>query len=122
MADRGLKPAELVRAAAIARRYFFEDVPKTEIAKEFGISRFKVSRLLDRSRESGLVQIEIRLPAQINADLSDRLRRAFGLHHAIVVTTPDTPEELQRQHLGEMAAQLLVDRGLAHAPASTSSA
>jgi hypothetical protein len=65
--------------------------------------------VLDRARETGLVRIEIGLPAAIDAELSDRLRRAFGLHYAIVITAPNEPDELLRTHLGEMAASLLTE-------------
>jgi DNA-binding transcriptional regulator LsrR (DeoR family) len=106
MASR-LKPLELVRAAVIARRYFIEGRSKTEIAEEFGLSRFKVARSLDQARASGLVRIEIGLPAELDAELSDRLRAAYGLHHALVVTTSDEPEAELRTHLGEVAAGLL---------------
>lgn len=107
MAARGLKPVQLVQAAAVARRYFLQDRSKMEIAAEFGISRFKVSRILDRARASGLVRITIDLPASIDAELSDRLRAAYSLRHAIVVTTPHEPEQVLRAHLGEIAADLL---------------
>jgi len=107
MAALGQKPVQLVEAAAIARRYFLQDRSKMEIAQEFGISRFKVSRILDRARAPGLVRITIDLPASIDAELSDRLRAAYSLRHAIVVTTPHEPEEVLRAHLGEIAADLL---------------
>jgi len=77
------------------------------IADEFGLSRFKIVRSLDQARESGLVRIEIGLPAELDAELSDRLRAAYGLHHALVVTTSDEPEAGLRAHLGEVAAGLL---------------
>ncbi len=107
MAAPDFKPLEAVQAAAIARRYYLEDRSKKEIAEEFGISRFRVARTLARARETGLVHIEIRLPAALEPDLSDRLRRAFGLHHAIVVITADESPALQRDHLGAIAASLL---------------
>ncbi len=107
MGVSGLKPLQLVEAAAIARRYFLEDRSKKEIAEEFGISRFKVSRILDRARANGLVRIEIDLPASIDGELSDRLRAAYSLRHAIVVNTPHEPEKVLRAHLGEIAADLL---------------
>jgi DNA-binding transcriptional regulator LsrR (DeoR family) len=107
MAVRGLKPVQLVEAAAIARRYFLQDRSKMEIAEEFGISRFKVSRILDRARATGLVRITIDLPAAIDAELSDRLRAAYSLRHAIVVTSPAEPEHVLRANLGEIAADLL---------------
>lgn len=103
----GLAPAELVRAASIARRFFIDGRSKSEIAAEFGVSRFKVARILDDAREAGIVRIEIRLPAALDAPLADRLREAFGLHHAIVVNTPEQPEVQMRQQLANAAAALL---------------
>src|ERR1700730_8142908 len=109
MAAPDFKPIEAVQAAAIARRYYLEDRSKKDIAEEFGISRFRVARSLVRARETGLVTIEIRLPSAIEPDLSDRLRRAFGLHHAIVVITPEVSAALHRVHLGEIGASLLTE-------------
>jgi DNA-binding transcriptional regulator LsrR (DeoR family) len=102
-----LKPSELVQIAAVARRYYIDGKAKTEIASEFGISRFRVARILERARDSGLVHVDIVLPAPIDADLSERLRTAFSLHHAIAVSTPDEPEESLRSRLGEVGASLL---------------
>ena len=93
----------------VFRRYFLDDRSKKDIAEEFGLSRFRVARILDRARETGLVHIEIRLPAAVDPDLSDRLRRAFGLHHAIVVITPEESAALHRDHLGEIGARLLTE-------------
>lgn len=104
-----LRPAELVRAAAIARRYYVEGASKIDIADEFGISRFKVARVLDEARSAGLVRIDITVPPEIDAELSDRLRVAFGLREAIVATTVDDSEEWLRRHLGEVAADYLTE-------------
>jgi len=104
---RGLKPRELVQLATIARRYYLEDQDKKKIGEELGISRYKVSRILDRARALGIVQIDIKIPTSIDGSLSQRLAAAYGLRSAIVVVTPGEPEELLRAHLGEMAAQLL---------------
>jgi DNA-binding transcriptional regulator LsrR (DeoR family) len=106
MATR-LKPVELVRAGTIARRYFVEGHSKVRIGEEFGLTRFKVARSLEEARRSGLVRIEIGLPAELDAELSERLRDRFGLRHALVITTPAEPEEALRAHLGEVAAGLL---------------
>jgi DNA-binding transcriptional regulator LsrR (DeoR family) len=105
--DNPLKPEELLQVAALARRYYLEGKSKSDLAEEFKISRFRVARLLDRARESGLVRIEIVLPAHIDAELSARLREAYALRHAIAVDTPDEPEESLRAHLGEVSAGLL---------------
>src|SRR6266487_6220905 len=103
----GLAPAELVRAASIARRFFIDGRSKSEIAGEFGLSRFKVARILDDARAAGIVRIEIRLPASLDASLAQGLHEAFGLRHAIVVGTPVEPEAQMRRQLAHAAAALL---------------
>jgi DNA-binding transcriptional regulator LsrR (DeoR family) len=100
-------PAQLVLMASLARRYFLEGRSKIEIAEEFRLSRFKVARLLDASRELGVVHIEIRQQGEIDLDLSARLRERFGLEHAVVVDFPDDDPAALRTHLGRAAAGLL---------------
>src|SRR6266702_6629073 len=102
-----LAPAELVRAASIARRFFIDGRSKSEIADEFGLSRFKVARILDSARAAGIVRIEIRLPAGLDASLAHGLQQVFGLRHAIVVDTPEEPEAQMRHQLAHAAAALL---------------
>jgi hypothetical protein len=43
----------------VARRYYLQEQSKVDIAALLGISRFKVARLLDEARSTGLVRIEI---------------------------------------------------------------
>jgi len=66
-------PAASVLAATVARRYYLEGASKSEIAQELGLSRFKVARVLDHARSSGLVRIELHYEGEINLDLSVRL-------------------------------------------------
>ncbi|WP_285761683.1 sugar-binding transcriptional regulator [Nocardiopsis ansamitocini] len=96
----------MIQVSTIARRFYLDGRSKVEIADEFGLSRFKVARALDIARESGIVRISIQLPAQIDADLSDRVRAAYGLDRAIVVAGSDDPAQTHRQ-LGSVAADLL---------------
>ncbi len=99
-------PAELVRLAAIARRFYLEGRSKVEIAEEFGLSRFKVARDLDAARSYGIVHIDIRLPERLDAERSELLRERFGLRRAIVVDTLDDHLDTRRA-LGSVAARLL---------------
>lgn len=105
--DRVAGPASLVLTAAVARRYFIDGKSRVEIANEFGMSRFKVARLLTLARSMGLVRIEIGYPGVVDVDLSARLQDAYGLRHAIVVDTPDDDAVSLREHLGRAAAELL---------------
>ena len=103
------RPAQLILIASVARRYYLEGRSKVEIAEELGLSRFKVARLLETARASGLVHIEIADPDMIDVDLSGRLQDAYGLQHAVVVDTPDDSPTTLRELLGNAAAELLTE-------------
>jgi DNA-binding transcriptional regulator LsrR (DeoR family) len=109
MVDAQAGPAQVVLTASIARRYYLEGRSKSDIAGEFGLSRFKVARLLESALDSGLVRIEIRSEGGIDVDLSTRLQDRFGLQHSVVVDTPDDDAESLRGRLGREAARLLVE-------------
>lgn len=102
-------PAELVQAAAMARRFYLEGKSKIQIAEEFGVSRFKVARVLETALERDLIRIEIRVPAELDAERSDALRARYGLRHAVVVESPAEAETdtADPENLGEVAADLL---------------
>ncbi|REK86630.1 transcriptional regulator [Streptomyces inhibens] len=105
-------PEYLVQTAAMARRFYLEGKSKMEIAEEFGISRFKVARTLESALRDGLIRLEIRLPAELDAGLSDALRTRYGLRHAIVIDSrhavPDDSVQATRR-LGAVAADLLAE-------------
>ena len=104
------RPAEVVLAARVARHFYLEGVSKVDIADRLGISRFRVARLLDSARETGMVRIEIGLPGgALDAGLSAELCSAFGLKHAFVYNFPDSDEVALRRRMGEVAGQALMD-------------
>ena len=103
------RPSEVVLAARVARQFYLEGISKVDIADRLGISRFRVARLLDSARESGLVRIEIGLPGgHLDAGLSAELCSVFGLRHAFVFNFPEGESPL-RQRLGEAAGEALMD-------------
>src|SRR6201988_5521959 len=96
------RPSEVVLTARVARQFYLEGVSKVEIADQLGISRFRVARLLDSARESGMVRIEIGLPGgNLDAGLSAELCSAFVVKHAFVFNFPDDEPALLRHRLGE---------------------
>jgi DNA-binding transcriptional regulator LsrR (DeoR family) len=96
-----------VLAATVARRFYLEGASKSDIAAELGVSRFKVARMLDWARETGLVRIELDTRGEIDLDLSVRLRAAHGLRHCVVIDAPEDDEALLRTALGRATAELL---------------
>jgi DNA-binding transcriptional regulator LsrR (DeoR family) len=90
--------------AALARRFYLDDVPKTELAAEFAMSRFRVARLLQQARELGLVTITINDMADELGALSERLRHHLALEECVVVTAGATEAD-NRQRLARAAAR-----------------
>jgi DNA-binding transcriptional regulator LsrR (DeoR family) len=98
-----------VLAATVARRYYFDGASKSEIGTELGLSRFKIARVLDEARRSGLVRIELHYEGEIELDLSVRLARHLGLRRCLVVDTPEEDATQLRSALGRVAAGLLAE-------------
>ncbi len=89
--------------ARIAHRSYVDRRTQAEIAAEFGLSRPKVQRLLDRARSTGVVEIHIEVPKGLDLDLEARLVATFGLSQAIVA--PGSPDpEVQRAAVARRAA------------------
>ncbi|GAA2784902.1 sugar-binding transcriptional regulator [Saccharopolyspora taberi] len=103
--------AETLTTATVARRFYVQGRSKLEIAEEFGISRFKVARILTAARESGLVRIEFDLPAPIDLPLSDDVRAAYGLRRVLVLNRAHSRSDKhgQRKRIGQLAADLLTE-------------
>jgi DNA-binding transcriptional regulator LsrR (DeoR family) len=100
-------PAQLMLMSRVARSYYLDGRSKSDIAAELNISRFRVARLLEASRKTGLVRIVIEHEGSIDTDLSMLLQSTFDLAHAVVIDTPDDDDVALRGHLGEAAADLL---------------
>jgi DNA-binding transcriptional regulator LsrR (DeoR family) len=107
--ERTAGPSALVLTATVARRYYLEGASKSDIAAELGVSRFKVARMLERARATGLVRIELDTRGEIDLDLSMRLRSGHGLRHCVVIDAPEDDEALLRGALGRAAAELLTE-------------
>lgn len=103
-ADLAREEHELL--ARIAHRWYLDDRTQTEIANEFGLSRPKVQRLLEKARATGVVQIRIDGPVGVDLDLEARLIAHFGLADAIVSRSDGDPE-VQRAGVARGAAGYL---------------
>ncbi len=101
-----LNPQEHELLARIAHRSYVDNLTQEEIGREFGLSRSKVQRLLDRARATGVVEFHIAAPAWLNLELEARLRAAFGLGDAIVSPARADPQS-QREAVARSAADYL---------------
>ncbi|GAA4540984.1 sugar-binding transcriptional regulator [Amycolatopsis samaneae] len=97
--------------AGVAHRFYVRGQSKLEIADELGVSRFKIARMLDKARETGLVRIEFRLPVPVDVTLSEEIRAAYRLDRVLVLerAPANEPREVVRRKIGALAARLLED-------------
>jgi DNA-binding transcriptional regulator LsrR (DeoR family) len=92
--------------AEISRAYYFESKSKVDIAREYGLSRFHVARLLDEARELGVVRIDIGVPDDAGGIDVPALKERLGLRKLVIV--PSGTDDMQaREHLARAAAQEL---------------
>ena len=93
----------------IAQAYYVDGLTQKQIANRFGLSRPKVSRLLQKGRENGIINITLLPPPNGLADLEHELEQRFGLQEAVVVPVSDsTHHPTVVRELGPTAAECLI--------------
>lgn len=95
--------------ARIAHRWYLDGRTQGAIAEEFGLSRPKVQRLLERARSAGVVEIHVEPPPGIALDLEGLLLEAFPLTEAIVSSHRGDPDAV-RAGVARSAARFLERR------------
>ncbi len=91
----------------IAKAYYEDGLTQDQIGKRFGLSRIKISRLLQQARQSRVVQITITPPTDSFGDLERELEAAFGLDEVIVVSNASGMQSDVVPRLGAAAANYL---------------
>ena len=71
----------------MADLYYNQGKTQVEIAEYFGISRFKVAKLIQDARNEQIVEIKINYSNERNASLEKELKNAYSLAAALVVNT-----------------------------------
>lgn len=99
--------ADLALACEIAKLYYYEDLTQDQIGEVLGLSRQKVSRLLRRAREEGIVQIRVLEVEEDTKTLEDRLRECFGLQDVRVASTFTRDANLIVKRIAQVAASYL---------------
>ena len=95
--------------ARIAHRYYADGLTQEAVGHEFGLSRPKVQRLLDRARATNVVDIHISTPPWLHMDIEQELRDRYHLVDAIVA--PRRPDPVaQREEVARAAARFLERR------------
>lgn len=107
--DRVLGERErLERLAHVAQRYYIEDWKQSDIAKEMGVSRPLVSRMLTEARALGVVEISIRKPEEKGVVALSRLHELYRLEGGRL--SPDGPDDHQTNQQLCMETMILLEQ------------
>ena len=89
--------------------YYKEEKTQDEISKLWGLSRFKISRILKEARRRGLVTITIHDPGVQLAEVESDLAKKSSLQQTIVVKVNEFSGESMLDQVGKAAANYLRD-------------
>lgn len=101
--DAAADSEELV--AQVAWYYYNDGLRQGDIANRLGLSRIKVSRLLDRGRQTGLIEVQINSRYEGSLRLQDQLIKRFNLNEAHVI--PAFEEAPPDTRIGQAASKFL---------------
>jgi len=96
--------------AQVASWYYEEGLDQETIAQRIGRSRSMVSRLLEKARQAGLVEVNVHYPLRTEPALEQELCSTFGLAEALVLAQPPADYRLLLRRLGELGARALEAR------------
>ncbi|WP_192872822.1 sugar-binding domain-containing protein, partial [Pseudomonas congelans] len=90
----------------VAMLYYLENVTQEAIAKRFDLSRAKVSRLLKRARDEGIVEVRVLQHPAMNNELELALVERFQLDRALIAVDHSDPDT-QRSAVASLVANYL---------------
>ena len=99
---------EVEQITRAAWHYYNDGLTQNQIADMLGVSRIKVSRLLEKGRQTGLIELRINSPYAGCLTLQKELISAFGLVDSRVV--PDASDLAVVPRIGRAAASFLVQK------------
>lgn len=89
----------------VAKLFYDLEMNQSDIARETGLTRWQVSRLLREARECGVVRIEIIARSTRLPHLEAELQRRYGLREALVVA--DSEQDSALNSVTQVAARYL---------------
>jgi DNA-binding transcriptional regulator LsrR (DeoR family) len=98
-----------LETALVAHRYYLENLSKSDIAHQLGISRFKVARLLDEAKAAGIVRIEVELPEELDLELGAHIQKQCGARLVLVLKDGDGSVDTVARGMAHVGAEYLMN-------------
>ena len=80
-----MKNDKIIKIIRVAKKYYESHMDQKIIAQEEGISVSTVSRMLKKAEEMGYIKITVEYPVLSNEELSDSLKKRYGLKKVFLV-------------------------------------
>lgn len=93
--------------AKIATLYYFEGWTQAKIAKKYNVSRPVISKVLQKAKDNGIIEIYIKDENIHNIELERKLEKKFNLKEAIVVSTQNVSKEMINKTVGVASASYI---------------
>lgn len=84
--------------------HFEKGLSQQQIAAILGLSKMTVSRMLQKAKESRIIQITIQLPFQLDEILAEQIETRYGLEKAIVVKNAEHQDQNISELIGRVCA------------------
>ena len=105
LADSGDVSSDVI--VEIASLYHYQNVTQEELSRRFSLSRAKISRLLKRAREEGVVEIRVHQHPGVSSELEAEFVARFGIDR-LLVSLDQRDTEAQRMAVAGLVASHLV--------------
>ncbi len=89
--------------------YYFENMTQQQIADVLGVSRLRVIKLLEKARETGIIQFKLRQDGVDRIQLEKTLMERYGLKDVFVVPAMPGRTEIN-ENIAKAAAMYVRDR------------
>jgi DNA-binding transcriptional regulator LsrR (DeoR family) len=91
----------------VATLYYVEGWTQEQIAKKMGVSRPVISKLLQKAKDLGIVEVYIKDQSIHTVKLEQKMETLFQLDDVVVVPTIGLTPEMARRAVGQSAAYYL---------------
>lgn len=95
--------------AKAAWYYYFQNMTQQQISDRIGISRIRVIRLLERARQTGMIQFSLRRGNEERLVIEKRLMETYGLEDVFVIPGPADPSQINA-NIAEAASMYITER------------
>jgi DNA-binding transcriptional regulator LsrR (DeoR family) len=92
----------------VSRAYYEDGLTQQEIGQRFGLSRIKISRLLEEARQQKIVNISIIPPSNEHVELERKIEKQYGLDEVLIAQPVDDSPNAILTAIGSTAAKCLM--------------